>query len=674
MKSLNHSLRRGKATIAVALALSALQPSCAVLNPVYPRHDASVDGVKEPQQQRRLNAALSDEPARSFIDMVKNLSLVPAGTHDSEMLAKVTAAVDFIKRLELPQAHQAVNEALQLDPRNSHLHFLNGFVYHLQARQGDTQKGEMALEGYQQALRIDPGNWIAQEFLGLAYMDLKQFDRARVSFSEVLLLTPESPVSIYGLMVSSYLTGDARTACAMADQFRKVSAQPSPGFLRSSISVYASCGSFAQADGMRSALIQQTGNGPDVERTDRRLAQWKTFYDKQEKSAASALKTSLAQAPANARPDQIAQAFSVPNPANKPPARPSTSTDSATAPSAAPPAIPPVAPDVNAASSGPRMLLVDVVLLSTQDLISTSKGVNLLSALTLQLGSVAGNVAAYSRVISSVATGNAEPAVTTTITRAVTVPALSYSLNIANANNSVNEVLARPTLAAIEGLPSEFFSGTNLSAGVVSVSQQGGTTIVPLEKKFGIKLAVTPTFLSQGRVQIKVEAQRTALNASSDNPRVAYQIEIGETTANANVVMNLGDTLVLSGLSEKSSSSTRDGVPGLQDVPGLQYLFSNKRTNDLQRSVLILVTPRAPVQIAEAAQGESDPMDTRMKRLREKFGFANSPANIEAVLTQLQHGNDFFREFRQGDVSLERWERMRTTGDRLKDALHFLYY
>lgn len=670
MKSFIHSLRRGKASLAVALALSALQPACAVLNPVHLQHDAGVDSMKEPQQQRRLNTAVGNEHARSFVDMVKNLPLVPSGTYDSEMLAKVTAAVDFIKRLELPQAHRAVNEALQLDPRNSHLHFLNGFVYHLQARQGDAQKGEMALEGYQQALRIDRGNWIAQEFLGLAYMDLKQFERAKVSFSEVLLLIPESSVSIYGLMVASYLTGDARTACAMADQFRKVSAQLSQGFLRSSVSVYASCGSFIQADGMRAALVQQIGNGLEVERTDRRLAQWKTFYDTKEKSPAGAQKMSLTQTPAHQRSVEIAQAFTVPNPASKPAARPSTAANSTPV---TPAANPVVAPSVVPASSGPRMLLVDVVLLSTQDLISTSKGVNLLNALTLQLGSVAGNVAAYSRVISSVATGNATPAVTTTITRAVTVPALSYSLNIANANNSVNEVLARPTLAAIEGMPSEFFSGTNLSAGVVSTSQQGGTTIVPLDKRFGIKLAVTPNFLPQGRVQLKVEAQRTSLNASSENPRVAYQIEIGETTANANVVMNLGDTLVLSGLSEKSSSSTRDGVPGLQDVPGIQYLFSRKQTNQLQRSVLILVTPRAPVQIAEAARDENDPIASRMKRLRDKFGFVNSPANIEAVLTQLQ-GNDFYREFRQGDVSLERWERMRTTGDRLKEALHFIYY
>ena len=194
------------------------------------------------------------------------------------------------------------------------------------------------------------------------------------------------------------------------------------------------------------------------------------------------------------------------------------------------------------------------------------------------------------------------------------------------------------------------------------------------EKGLGMKGAVTPVFLPQGQVQLKVEAQRTSLNASAENSRVAYQIEIGETTANANVVMKLGDTLVLSGLSEKTSSSTRDGVPGLQDVPGLQYLFSNKKTNDIQRSVLILVTPRSPVQIAEADPAQGGNMLDAMKALRERFGLAaNIPANVEAVMNQMKP-NDFFREFRQGDVSMERWDRMRTTGERLQEALGFLYY
>lgn len=591
---------------------------------------------------------LAQTPARSFVETMEHVELIPHGDHDSEMLAKVDDAIGFIKRMELRQAHFAVNEALQLDPRNAYLHFLNGFVYHLQALKGDTQKAEIALEGYQQSLRIDPSNWIALEFMGLAYMDLKRFDFAKQAFADALLLTPESAPSISGLMVASYLTGDAKTACGMADQYLKVSAMPTAEFLRSSIPVYGSCGNFARAEWVGAALIEQYGNSPELERIDRRLTQWKDLYDDPSPLLAQAfsipdLSPSMVEEPF----DQDGQDAELDN--------------NGTAVQQAP---------VMASAADPRMLLVDVVLLSTQELMSTSRGVNLLNALTMQLGSVGGNLPAYSRIISS----NDGSSSSTSITRAVTIPALSYSLNIANANSSVNEVLARPTLAAIEGLPSEFFSGTNLSAGVVSTSQEGGTTIVPLEKRFGIKLSVTPNFLSQGQVQLKVEAQRTSLNTSTDNPRVAYQIEIGETSANANVVMNLGDTLVLSGLSEKSSSSARDGVPGLQRIPGIQYLFSNKRTNELQRSVLILVTPRAPVQLSDTASSANESMNGRMKQLQERFGFADrTPENIEAIMTQLQTG-EYFREFRQGDVSLERWDRSHATADRLKEALRFLYY
>ncbi len=662
MKKITNPIRLGKIASAVAVALCLMSP------------------------------AHADETAKSFAEMVQAIPLIPTGDYDSEVLAKVTLAVNLIKRQDLAQAQLAINEALQLDARNSHLHFLNGFIYHLQARQGDTQKTEMALEGYQQALRIDPSNWIAQEFLGLAHMDLKQFDRAKLAFSEVLLMTPESSVSIYGLMVAAYLTGDAKTACAMADQFQKVATTSNRLFVRSGVSVYASCGNFAQAEQLRDALVKMDGGSLEAERAGRRLAQWKAFYLKQgqqeqdvavkSQPAEGMLKTAWSQSTSNERPQQLAQAFNMPS---RPPPRPAPAADAtdsspdaaATGSAEAGAAAVAASTDVRAAAgatSGPRMLLIDVVLLSTQELITTSKGVNLLSALTLQLGSTTNNAPAYSRVITSNSTNGATPNVSTAITRAVSIPALTYSLNIANANSSVNEVLARPTLAAIEGLPSEFFSGTNLSAGVVSTSFNGGTTIVPLDKRFGIKLAITPVFLPQGRVQMKVEAQRTALNASSDNPRVAYQIEIGEITANANVVMNMGDTLILSGLSEKSSSNTRDGVPGLQDVPGLQYLFSNKKTNDLMRSALILVTPRSPVQVSESPQEASDSMASRMKALRERFGFSNNSAsNIEAVMNQLQV-NDYFREFRQGDVSIERWDRMRSTGDRLREALGFLYY
>ncbi|HPU54289.1 MAG TPA: hypothetical protein PK359_22225, partial [Burkholderiaceae bacterium] len=115
----------------------------------------------------------------SFADKVGQFVTLPAAAPASDMLQRAVIAVGHIKKMELPQASSAINEALQLDARNSYLHFFNGFIYHLQARQGDTQKREMAIEGYEQALRLDPGNWIAQEFLGLAHLDMKQFEPAK---------------------------------------------------------------------------------------------------------------------------------------------------------------------------------------------------------------------------------------------------------------------------------------------------------------------------------------------------------------------------------------------------------------------------------------------------------------------------------------------------------------
>jgi type II secretory pathway component GspD/PulD (secretin) len=187
-----------------------------------------------------------------------------------------------------------------------------------------------------------------------------------------------------------------------------------------------------------------------------------------------------------------------------------------------------------------------------------------------------------------------------------------------------------------------------------------------------VTLAITPNFLPGGMVKLTVEAQRTFVMPNSSNSNFAYRFDIAETTTNANVVMKLGDTLVLSGLNERDSSTTRDGVPGLQDLPIIQYLFSSKQVTQVQNSALILITPRAPVYAAQAERpgNESD----SVKALKERLGFPKSiPPNVEAIVNGLNE-TELFRQFRQGDVSMERWERVNTTGERLRQALSFLYY
>jgi len=323
------------------------------------------------------------------------------------------------------------------------------------------------------------------------------------------------------------------------------------------------------------------------------------------------------------------------------------------------------------------MVLVDVVMVRTEDSISTSKGVNLLSALQLQFGSVSS--AAFNKAFSQTTGAGGS----TILARAITVPALAYSLNLANANTSLNEVLARPTLAAVEGMRSEFFSGTSLNAAVVSNGGVSGGSAVSLEKRYGVKLTVLPQIMANGMVRLSIDASRTFLKPPSANIGFTYKLEISEILANANVVMRMGDTLVLGGLSEKESTTNRDGVPVLQDVPGLQYLFSQQTKTDYQRSVLILITPRPAsyTWLSEEAQsaiakdsakdgGVSPGLDVLRARYSDWF---KPYPNLASVFHHLNYA-DLYREFRTGDVTLERWDRMETTSERLRQALSFLYY
>jgi tetratricopeptide (TPR) repeat protein len=595
-------------------------------------------------------AADDSPPRQTLLQIVAALRAIPGKGADTEALARATAALGFAAELDLGKASKAINEALQLDARNSYLHFFNGFIYHLQARQGDTDKTELALEGYQQAVRFEPSNWIAHEFLGLALLEQKLYRKAQSAFAEVLLQRPDDPVVLARMLAASYLAGDARTACAMADQLGGMAdvGGSRTSFLRTSVSVYAACGEFDKAESARQAYEGLAKNPAEAQQAGRRLSQWQSFFksqgDPRDELAAGMIKT-------QGQPQQQQMGGQQP------------STVPATAPS----------------TGDSRMVLVDVVMVRTEDSISTSKGVNLLSALQLQFGSVSS--AAFSKVFSETSGASGS----TILARAITVPALAYSLNLANANTSLNEVLARPTLAAVEGMRSEFFSGTSLNAAVVSnggVAGAGGSA-VSLEKRYGVKLTVLPQIMANGMIKLSIDASRTFLKPPSANIGFTYKLEISEILANANVVMRMGDTLVLGGLSEKESTTNRDGVPLLQELPGLQYLFSQQTKTDYQRSVLILITPRPASytwlsEEAQAAIAKDSAKDGGMSpgldvlRARYSDWFKPYP-NLASVFHHLNYA-DLYREFRTGDVTLERWDRMDTTADRLRQALNFLYY
>ena len=148
-----------------------------------------------------------------------------------------------------------------------------------------------------------------------------------------------------------------------------------------------------------------------------------------------------------------------------------------------------------------RMAMVDVVIIRSEERRVTDKGLNLLSGLTATL---AGTTFSFedTRTINANATNTRATVFTYAPTLAI---AATYSLNIFNDTNDHNEVLARPSLVALDGKKSEFFTGAVLHVELTGSSgSEGAVQEIPI----GIKLHVTPKFLSDDLVELEVEAAR----------------------------------------------------------------------------------------------------------------------------------------------------------------------
>jgi hypothetical protein len=245
-----------------------------------------------------------------------------------------------------------------------------------------------------------------------------------------------------------------------------------------------------------------------------------------------------------------------------------------------------------------RMIEIDAVLFTMLGLNEQSEGFNFLNLINLNFNYFASDN-------KNPGTGYAAPPnVTGTVNGLaqqgwIFAASASYSVNIANASTNRVAVLARPHLTALSGTPAKFLAGGEL---VYKVSGNISGDIKPYP--FGTTLMVTPTLLrtpaedGTPRVHMRVEAGRTSILSLLDqDPSLPTNFQ--KITVASEAVLSLGQTLILSGLSQRESHSGRSGVPILMDIPILKYLFSTKSSIQSDTAVIILLTPRDPAFLDE---------------------------------------------------------------------------
>lgn len=177
------------------------------------------------------------------------------------------------------------------------------------------------------------------------------------------------------------------------------------------------------------------------------------------------------------------------------------------------------------------------------------------------------------------------------ITETITIPQLTYNINMFNRGRQFYQVVARPSLTAYRGEMSEFFVWRTLKVAV------SGVNTSQLEQiDIGIELKVTPIEITPDGTRVRIETGRSFLTAdAAGNSNEALTTFRQKVAATAEI--RFGETLVLSGLSESVDDNTFSKTPVLGDIPVAGSLFKERGKLSRRDSVLILVTPARPAAL-----------------------------------------------------------------------------
>jgi len=577
----------------------------------------------------------------------------------------------------LDEASQNINKLLVRQPENGQLHFLNGLDYHLQFVNGDPSKRDQAETGYLLALEFSPFDGKAARQLGYLYLELSRWRQAQARFSQAVKIDSTDVDALLGLAIASYSTHDFGLALWASSEAVKF-APKSPKVLYMAAIIRSASGKFDEAKATLS-LFKTINSDPQYEaKLSNAVDRWDSIY--KNNSYVLAVNTENTAEPQQAKPQDeppspkkptnLSETIVSPDWADCQqylnPRSPSQTNNTIANRKSGSDRDGPNSGTLNALPSPckglplPRAVIFDAFLLASQDDLVNNNGLNLLDGLAVVL----------SGSLTNTLTDGAN---TRVLTRKIATPdtGLRYSLNMINAGTTKSEVLARPTLIALDREPSHFFVGADLSVAITGINGSPGN-LASIE--VGTNLIVTPTFIDDDSMLIAVNVGRSAFRPASAGAAFKDQTETARATAQANALMKFGETLIISGLNEKELNNFDSRVPILGSIPGIQYLFGKSTDQKKNSSLIVMLTPRKP-NLANQIPLLKDKEKLALAEIRAKAskgGFIASD-NIETTIINLADSR-MYLEASSGDPYPEGWRQPSKLNNLFLSLERALYY
>ncbi|CAI3809154.1 Type 3 secretion system secretin [Pseudomonas sp. MM221] len=167
-------------------------------------------------------------------------------------------------------------------------------------------------------------------------------------------------------------------------------------------------------------------------------------------------------------------------------------------------------------------------------------------------------------------------------------------------NSGFAYTLARPSLTVLSGQTASFLAGGEIPIPVPSA----GSDNVSIEyKEFGVRLALTPTVISQGRITLKVAPEVSELDYSNVVTIAGTQVPgLTVRRTDTSIALADGESFIISGLVSNNTRSAVDRLPGLGSLPILGAFFRNSAMRREETELLMIVTPHLVQPLAANAR------------------------------------------------------------------------
>jgi pilus assembly protein CpaC len=156
---------------------------------------------------------------------------------------------------------------------------------------------------------------------------------------------------------------------------------------------------------------------------------------------------------------------------------------------------------------------------------------------------------------------------------------------------SIAAILAEPTLMVRAGDQANFVAGGEIPIPVPQGGASGGAITVEYHE-YGVKLAIAPTVLADGRIAMTIAPEVSEVDTANTLTVSGYTVPaFRKRSTTTTIELRDGETFVLAGLIYSSANVNESKVPGLGDLPIIGSFFRYARNAREKQELIIVATP-----------------------------------------------------------------------------------